>query len=139
MLLVSVLSLVTLSFVGCTSAALYFDDWCLVTSNLRGVPSDKQCFAWLFFGRELFVGLVFVAGHFVLASSVSGFFVLDSFALGFTSDPVPAKMALVSVRFCLASSARQNSSWRSLVLKKRRCFGSFSTRLVRNCLKICLW
>ena len=61
------------------------------------------------------------------------------FAWTFTSQLVPAKMALVSVSWGLSfSSDSVNSSYRSLVLKKRRCFGSFSTRFVRNCLKICL-
>ena len=57
---------------------------------------------------------------------------------GTTSDPVPANMALVSVLPSEELELREKSSERSLDLKNRRCLGSFSTLLVRNCLNICL-
>lgn len=54
------------------------------------------------------------------------------------SDPVPAKIALVSVLIFVSSSPSVNSSNKSLDLKNLLCFGSFKTLFVRNCLKICL-
>ena len=56
------------------------------------------------------------------------------YIFAFTSEPVPAKMAAVSVVRSLSESV--NNSRRSLDLKKRRCRGSLSTLLQRNCLKI---
>ena len=47
-------------------------------------------------------------------------------------------MALVSVLPSEELELKEKSSERSLDLKNRRCLGSFSTLLIRNCLNICL-
>ena len=94
--------------------------------------------------RSFFVSVTFWSFS-KLCNDREGFgdFLPDPFETGciFISDPVPAKMAAVSV-FLFFGSCSWNpsvkSSCMSFALKKRRWRGSFKMRFDTKCLKICL-
>ena len=119
---------------------------CSGTSHDPLFESTNEISAWFrlfffFFGSEVLLVLrnfLFEPANEILSLWSCDFSRDTCLRFGTTSDPVPANMALVSVLPSEELELREKSSERSLDLKNRRCLGSFSTLLVRNCLNICL-